>query len=448
MPTDRGTMYLLPPSLEDWLPEDHLARFIVEMVNQLDLGSITNQYRSGGSLAYHPSTLLSLLLYGYATGVYSSRKIEQATYDSIAFRYLAGNTHPDHDTLATFRRRFLGEICELFTQTLLLAREMNLLKMGLVALDGTKMPANASRHHALSYGHAVKQEARLEAEVEELLKLAEQADQSALPAEASLPEELKRRQDRLARIKEAKVEIEARARTRFETEQAAHEAALAKRGKQEKQTGKKAKGRKPKPPESGPKSTDQVNLTDEESRIMPVSGGGFEQAYNAQAVVEAESMLVLTADVTQAPTDRRQLLPALQRLEELEPWLGSPEHLLADAGYFSEANVQAVEAAGITPLIAAGRECHHPHWRERFQEPSAGPLEDTPLRRMLHRMQTQAGRALYAKRKHTVEPVFGIIKHVMRFRQFLLRGLSNVLGEWNLVCLAWNLRRMAVLRVG
>lgn len=445
-PIDRGTGYLLPPNLEDWLPEDHLARFVADVVEHLDLRELTSQYRGGGALAYHPALLLGLLIYGYATGVHSSRKIEQATYDSIAFRYLAANAHPDHDTLASFRQRFLPQISGLFTQMLVLAREMKLLKLGRIALDGTKLHANASRHKALSHGHAVKLEAQLKAEVAELLRLAEQADRHDRAQGADLPAELARREERLARIAEAKVEIEARARQRFEKEQAAYEEDQARRQEKTKRTGKKPGGRPPQPPSPGPKPKDQVNLTDGESRIMPTSGGGFDQAYNAQATVAEGSLLVVTTDVTQSPVDVEQLATALRQLQDLEPLLERPEELLADAGYFSARNVERVVAAGITPLIAVGRQKHHEHWSERFQEPS-GPPEDTPVGRMRHRLKTLAGRAAYAKRKHIVEPVFGLIKRVMGFRQFSLRGLSKVQGEWNLVCLAWNLRRLATLKM-
>jgi len=445
-PIDRGTGYLLPPSLEDWLPEDHLARFVADVVEQLDLRELTSQYRGGGALAYHPALLLGLLIYGYATGVHSSRKIEQATYDSIAFRYLAANTHPDHDTLANFRQRFLPQISGLFTQVLVLAREMKLLKLGRIALDGTKLHANASRHKALSHGHAVKLEAQLKAEVAELMRLAEQADRHERAQGADLPAELARREERLARIAAAKAEIEARAQQRFEKEQAAFEEDQARRQEKTKRTGKKPGGRPPQPPSPGPKPKDQVNLTDGESRIMPTSGGGFDQAYNAQATVAEGSLLVVTTDVTQSPVDVEQLATALRQLQDLEPLLERPEELLADAGYFSARNVEAVEAAGITPLIAVGRQKHHEDWRERFMEPT-GPPEDTPVGRLRHRLKTLAGRAAYAKRKHIVEPVFGLIKRVMGFRQFSLRGISKVQGEWNLVCLAWNLRRLATLRM-
>lgn len=444
-PTDRGTLFLLPPSLDEWLPDDHLARFVEEVVEGLDLSVITSQYRSGGSLAYHPATLLCLLIYGYATGVHSSRKIEQATYDSIAFRYLAGNAHPDHDTLAHFRRRFLPAIKGLFLQVLQVAREMKLLKLGLVALDGTKMHANASRHKALSHGYATRLEAQLRAEVDELLRLAEAADQKERQQGADLPAELKRRQDRLEKIAAAKITIEERNRERLAQEQAEHEKLVARREAKRARTGKSPGGRDPKPPEEGPRPTDQVNLTDPDSRIMPASGGGFEQAYNAQATVAEGSMLVITSHVSQAPNDMKQLVSVLEQLEALEPLLGRPDTLAADAGYCSASNVEAVEAAGITPLIATGRNRHHPHWSERFETPEE-TMEDTPIGRLKHRLRTLAGRAQYAKRKHIVEPVFGIIKRVMGFRQFSLRGLDRVEGEWDLVCLAWNVRRLAVLR--
>ena len=213
--TDRSTIYLLPPSVQDWLPEDHLARFVVDIVAQLDLRCITGQYGGRGSKAYHPRMLLALLFYGYATGVFSSRKIEQATYDSVAFRFIAANNHPDHDTIATFRKRFLGELKPLFVQILVIAKEMGLLTLGKVSLDGTKVKANASKHHALSWGHACKIEKQLQAEVAELMRLAEKADAADIPEEMNIPEELTRRQDRLAAIANAKEKIKQRAEERY-----------------------------------------------------------------------------------------------------------------------------------------------------------------------------------------------------------------------------------------
>lgn len=444
-PIDRKTAYLLPPSVEEWLPEDHLARFIVEAVEGLDLRRMEKAYRGSGSAAYHPALLLSLLVYGYATGVFSSRRIERATYDSVAFRFIAAGSHPDHDTLATFRRRFLDELADVFLQVLELAHEMKLLKLGTVSLDGTKVHANASRHSALSHGHIEKIEAQLKAEVQELLALAEQADQADVPDGVNLPAEIKRREDRLSAMAEAKAKIEARAKARFAKEQAEYEAKLARREAKAKETGKKPGGKPPKPPTAGPKSQDQLNLTDEDSRIMPVTGGGFEQAYNAQAVA-AGNLLVVATGVTQAPNDKEQVEPMLAQLAALPKDLGQVKQLAADTGFCSGKNVDACEQAGIEPLIAMGRDEHHAHWRERFTEPDPLPADATPMERMAHRLKTKAGRAAYALRKQTVEPVFGIIKSVLGFRQFLLRGLDKVTGEWRLVCLAWNLKRLAALR--
>src|SRR6516162_4883701 len=289
---DRATGFLLPPSLDEWLPERHLARFVVEVIDGLDLSAMVKSYRGSGSASYHPALLLGLLIYGYATGVFSSRKLERATYDSVAFRFIAGNEHPDHDTIAAFRRRFLKDIEGLFIEVLKLAREMGLLKMGTVALDGTKIHANASRHSALSYEHAGKIEAQLKAEVAELLAKAEAADQADAPDGMSIPEELARREVRLAKLAAARAKIEARAKERFEREQAEHRAKLAERAAKAAATAKKPSGKPPQPPVEGPLPTDQINLTDEESRIMPVAGGGFEQCYNAQAVVAEGSLLV------------------------------------------------------------------------------------------------------------------------------------------------------------
>lgn len=443
---DRDTPYLLPPSVQDWLPPGHLARYVVEVVEALDLREFEQDYGGRGNAAYHPAILLSLLIYGYATGCYSSRKIERATYDSVAFRYIACDQHPDHDTLARFRQRFKAQFEAVFVQVLEVARENQLSRFGSVSLDGTKMHANASRHSALSWGHAEAIEAKLKEEVQQLLALAEQVDGANLPDGLSIPAELARREQRLAAIAAAKTKIEARAAERHAREQADYEAKLAARAAKAAATGKAPRGKAPSPPQPGPRPTDQINLTDEDSRIMPVAGGGFEQCYNAQAMVDTETMLVLVPAVTQAPNDKQQVVPMLERLQALPEGLNQPEQLSADAGYCSADNVDACEQAGIEPLIALGRERHHPPVTERFTEPAALPADATPVQRMGQRLKTRAGRAAYALRKQTVEPVFGIIKSVMGFRQFLTRGLDNVQNEWTLVCLAWNLKRMAVLR--
>ena len=447
---DRETGFLLPPSVDEWLPQKHLARFVVEVIDGLDLRAMSGSYRGSGSASYHPRMLLGILVYGYATGVFSSRKLERATYDSVAFRFIAANDHPDHDTIAAFRRRFLKEIEALFVQVLLLAREMGVLKMGVlkmgtVALDGTKIHANASRHSALSYEHAGKIEEQLQAEVADLMAQAEAADTANVPDGMSIPDELARREERLRKIAEARAKIEARARERYARELAEHEAKLAARAAKTAATGKKPGGKPPQPPTEGPVPSDQINLTDEESRIMPVAGGGFEQCYNAQAAVAAGSMLVVAVDVVQAPNDKQQIEPMLDKIESLPTELGEAETLLADTGYFSAANVEACEKAGIEPLIAMGRQPHHPPLAERFEQAPPAPENPTPVEAMAHRLQTPKGRALYALRKQTPEPVFGIIKAALGFRQFSLRGLDKVRGEWSLVTMAWNMKRMFAL---
>jgi len=444
-PTDRLTGYLMPPSVDEWLPQRHLARFVVEVVEGLDLRAMSKAYRGSGSASYHPAPLLSMLIYGYATGVFSSRKLERATYDSVAFRFIAANDHPDHDTIATFRRRFLKEIEGQFVEVLKLAREMGVLKMGTVALDGTKIHANASRHSALSYEHAGKTEAQLKAEVAELLAKAEAADQADVPDGMSIPEELARREARLEQLAVARAKIEARAKERLARDEAEYAAKLAAREAKAEATGGKPRGKPPEPPVEGPLPTDQINLTDEESRIMPVAGGGFEQCYNGQAVVAAGSLLVVAAEVVQAANDKQQLQPMLNKLAVLPGALGNVETLLADNGYFSAANVTACAVAGIDPLIAMGRQPHYPSLAERFEDTPPPPENPTPVEAMAYRLKTPEGRKLYALRKHVPEPVFGIIKSVLGFRQFLLRGLDRVQGEWSLVTMAWNMKRLFVL---
>jgi transposase/IS5 family transposase len=446
LPIDRDSAYLFPRSVQDWLPETHLARYIANVIESLELSGIERAYAGRGSDAYHPASLMSLFTYGYATGVFSSRKIEMATYDSVAFRYLACNRHPDHDTLATFRRRFGEAFQALFVQVLQIAQANQLSQFGTVSLDGTKLHANASRHSALSYEHAGKLETQLKQEVQELLALADAADQSELSEGLSVPAEIARREDQLAAIAAAKAKIEARAQERYTREKAEFDAKLKVREAKAAKTGKKPSGRPPAPPSATPRAEDQVNLTDDQSRIMKVSGGGFEQCYNAQAMVDTETMLVVVSAVTQAANDKQQVEPMLKKLGALPEGLNAPTTLLADTGYFSADNVDTCLKAEIEPLIATGREGHHPHWKERFTEPAPIAENASAVDTMKHTQKTQAGKKRYALRKQTVEPVFGIIKSVMKFRQFMLRGLINVGNEWTLVCMAWNLKRMAVLR--
>ena len=442
---DRDTPYLLPPSVQDYLPEDHLARFVVEMVDQLDMSTLLGVYAGKGKTPYHPAMLVALLFYGYATGTFSSRKLEKATYDSIAYRYLCANTHSDHDTIASFRKRFLKKLEAFFVELLLIGQAMGLVKLGTVSLDGTKIKANASKHKALSWAHANKLEAQLQAEVDALLCLAEEADKSVLPDEMNLPEELKRREERLARIAEAKTEIQARAQARFEREQAEYEEKMARRKVQEECTGKKPGGRPPKAPSAEPRAKDQVSLTDEDSRIMP-SNEGFNQCYNAQAGVDANTHLIVEQHISQQPNDKQEVAPTLERLQQLPDELGEIDALLADTGYFSEANVNRCEAESVTPYIPEGRQGHNEPLHERLAADPPEPEQPSAIEAMAHRLKTRVGKAIYAQRKSTVETVFGIIKQVQGFRQFLLRGFDAVAGEWSLVCIGWNLKRLHALK--
>lgn len=443
IPVNRNQQYLLPPSVDEWLPDNHLARFIVEVIDQLDLSRLVGRYQGRGSAALHPSVLLGLLVYGYATGVFSSRKIERATYDSVAFRFLSAETHPDHDTLANFRKTFLVELEDLFVQVLSLAQAMKLVKLGQISLDGTKIKANASRHKALSHGHIEKLEAQLREEVQALLQRAAEADGAEDVDGIALPEELARRQDRQKALAEAKAKIVERVAERDARAKQDYAQKVARREAQ-RQAGKKPRGKEPKPPETGPKAGDQINLTDEESRILP-SHDGFLQGYNSQAAVDGETMLIVAATVSQQTNDKQQVEPMLAEIEKLPEALGKPKALLADTGYFSKDNVHACRDNRIEPLIAMGRDSHHVPLAERLAPDAPEPDSADPVEKMAWYLKTKEGKARYAKRKSTVEPVFGIIKQVLGFRQFSLRGLEAVSGEWKLVALAFNLKRMHVL---
>lgn len=439
----RQQQYLLPPSVDEWLPDNHLARFIVEVIEQLDLSRLVGRYRGRGSAAHHPAVLLALLVYGYAVGTFSSRKIERATYDSVAFRFLSADTHPDHDTLANFRKTFLVELEDLFVQVLSLAQAMKLVKLGNISLDGTKIKANASKHKALSHGHIEKLEAQLREEVQALLQKAAEADRADEQNGIDLPGELARREERLKALAEAKAKIVERVAERDARAKQDYEHKVARREAQ-RQAGKKPRGKEPKAPETGPKDGDQINLTDEESRILP-SQDGFIQGYNSQAAVDVETMLIVATTVSQHANDKQQVEPMLAEIEKLPEVVGQPEALLADSGYFSADNVKACDEQKIEPLIAMGRDSHHVPLAERLAPDAPEPETDDPVAKMAWKLKTKAGKARYAQRKSTVEPVFGIIKHVLGFRQFSLRGLDAVAGEWKLVTLAFNLKRMHVL---
>jgi transposase len=429
-------------SLRECLLPDHLARFVVDVIDQLDLSCIYVHYGARGGKAYAPEILLGLLFYGYATGVFSSRKIEKATYESIPFRYIAGGLHPDHDTIANFRKTFLPEIRELFVQTLLLAHTAGALKLGNISLDGSKIHADASKSKAVSYNRLLNLETQLRQEVEELLALSEQADQVELPEGLVIEDEIAFRKNRLANLAEAV--LEARAQERYEAEQAEYEAKMRAREEKARQTGRKPRGRTPQPPTPGPGDKDQYNFTDPESRIMKNSNNqGFDQHYNTQVALDQDSFLIVANTLSNHPNDYAEMEPTL---DAIPAELGTPNAVAMDNGYFSADNITTCETRGIDPYIATGREPHHRSWKAYFAELPAPPPEDASLTvKMAYKLQTEIGKAIYGLRKCTVEPVIGIIKEVLGFRQFSLRGLAAAAGEWCLVCLAFNLKRLHVL---
>ncbi len=428
-------------TLRDVLPPDHLARFIVDIVAQLDLSAIYQKYSALGAPPYEPEVLLGLLFYGYATGVFSSRKIEQATYEVIPFRYIGGDMHPDHDTIANFRKQNLVDLKELFVQILLIAQAMGQLQMGNVSLDGSKIQADASKSKAVSYQRLLAIEAYLQAEVEELFALAEAADGGQLPDEMHIADEIEWRKQRLARLAEAKKVLEARAQARYEAEKADYEAKVQARAAKAVK-----KGRPPTPPTAGPRDKDQYNFTDPESRLMKnANNSGFDQHYNVQVVVEHDSRLLVGNWLCDQPNDKQAALPTIDSVPSA---LGQVQTANLDSGYFSQANVAGLEARGIDPYIATGRTPHHEGWRAFFLDKPDPPLADATLtEQMAYKLRTEMGDALYRLRKSTVEPVIGIIKEVLGFRQFSLRGLLAAGGEWTLVCLAYNLKRMHTLHL-
>jgi Transposase and inactivated derivatives len=425
--------------LGDCLPPDHLACFVVDAVAQLDLSALYARYGSRGGEPYAPETLLGLVFYGYATGVFSSRKIERATYDSVPFRFIAGNFHPDHDTLASFRKTFLPQLKGLFVQILLLARLTGVLELGRISLDGTKIHADAAKSSAVSYQRLREIERQLQAEVEELFALGEQADQVHVPDGLVIDDEIALRQARLARLAEAKAVLEARASERDAVEQAEYAAKVRERDDKAEQTGRKPRGRPPEPPTPGPREADQYNFTDPDSRIMK-SSRGFDQDYNAQVAVDQGSLLIVGEFLSNHPNDQREAVPTV---ESIPPELGRPEAAALDNGYFSAANIAYLASCGIEPYIATGRDAHHVSWQERFAAaPLPPPMDASPKVTMAYKLKTLIGQAIYAARKSTVEPVIGIIKEVLGFRQFSLRGEESAAGEWCLVCMAFNLKRL------
>lgn len=433
-------------SFEGWLNENSLARFIVEIVNQLDISNIEEQYNKSGSPGYPPKMMIALIFYSYASGIFSSRKIEKATYELIPAIFITQGLHPDHSAISHFRKRFLKNLEDIFVQILLIASEMGILKLGSVSLDGTKIKANASKHKALSYEYACKLEDKLQQEIFFLMAKANESDNSE-NNDINIPEELQRRKDRLKNIITAKKTIEKRRKVRYEQEKKNYDAKLKERALKETAKGRKLGGKKPASPDEKPKTSDQVNLTDEESRIMPVSGGGFQQAYNAQAAVDMNTMLILENHVSQSSNDKKELQTIINKIAALPNQLGAVDRVAADNGYKSESNTVFAAEAGVELYVPAGRQKHNNKLDELLSQDPVEPINLTPSEAASHRMLTKAGKAFYALRKTTIEPTFGIIKEIMGFRRFSLRGLDLVKGEWTLVSIAYNLKKLCALNL-
>jgi len=441
---DHDTPMLLPPDLRDWVAPDHMVHFIMDAVCALDLSRARINQRGTGNAQYPPSMMLGLLIYCYATGTFASRRIETLTHENVAVRFLCANTHPDHDSICKFRRENKDLLSDAFHQVLELAARARVLQVGniTVAIDGTKILANASKHSAVSYDHAVEQMQLAMDQISELLAKAEAADSTPLQDGLTIPEEIKRREDRIAKLGEAKHAMEERAKERLLEERAEYEEKIAARKAKEASTGQKTRGKAPEPPKEGPRNKDQYNFTDPESRIMK-DGGSFEQCYNAQAAVEVTTMIIVGQHVCDAPNDKQQLVPTLA---VVSPVINHVDNTLVDSGYYSEAAVLAVEADGNDTTVYAAMK-RQSHGRSVAQlearaDPPRPPADASVAEQMIYRLETSAGKELYSLRKETVEPVFGIIKQAIGFRRFMLRGLEKAGLEWTLVTTSYNLKRL------
>jgi transposase len=434
LPYDPDQDFLLPPSISEWLPENHLAYFVMDVIDRLDLEKFYARYEGDGrrNQPYDPAMLIKVLVYGYGTGVFSSRKMARKLYEDVAFRMLGAGNFPSHRTICDFRLRHLPELKELFVQVVGVAKELGLVKLGTLALDGTKVKANASKHKAMSYGRIKEQEQRLKQEIEALLERArtidaqEDARYGAEQTDQDLPAELQRREERLAKIEAAKQRLEAR-QAEADRERGRHP--------DDQQRPSSGVGRSFKRPFGETKEQAQDNFTDPQSRIMKLSGS-FEQCYNAQAAVDGASQIIVADGLTNNAVDHGQLLPMIEAVKNNLGQL--PDRVLADSGYQSEHGLAELEKIGVQAIVALGREGKNHGAIDAKRYPARA--------RMAERLATPEGKAHYRRRKVIPEPVFGWIKHVMGFRQFSLRGLTRVTGEWSLVCLALNVRRMWALQ--
>ena len=433
---------LLPPDMRDWLPENHLVHFVLEVVQPMDPCEFKVNSRGTGSRQYPPSMMLALLVYCYATGRFSSRMIEAASYDDVAVRYICAGEHPDHDTICAFRRVNRKAFEKFFVHVLEVAVHSGVLKkVGTVSVDGTKLKANASKHSAMSHGRAQQILEELEKEVALLTEKAEQADaQSQAQCQTQLPDEIARRDKRAASIRKAVEVIEAREREKCRREQQRRDA-LARERQERRERGERVGGHEPQPVEDKVDPKAQYNFTDPESRIMKTRGG-FDQCYNGQAAVETQSMLVVANSLSNRPNDHGQLVSMVDKASDNG---FTSERVLADSGYYSEEEVGQLESKGIDARVAVGRQAHSRSLDVIFgeeQQSEVAPEGETAKERMRRKVGSKEGRKLYGLRKQTVELVFGIIKGGMRFRQCLMRGLENVSSEWNLVCGCYNVKRL------
>jgi len=439
---DRGQQLLLPPDLREWVPQDDLAHFVIEAVERVGLGVFKVNWQGTGKAQYHPRLMLALLIYCYANGIFSSRRIERATHRDVAVRFVAADQHPDHDTIATFRRENAAAIATAFAEVLLLAREVGLLKLGMVSIDGSKIDANASKIRSVRYDRAKALRAQLDQDIAELMARAEAADVEDAPDPQVLPKEIARRQALREKLDAACARLEAEATERAEQERPAYE------DKQRKHAARNGAGRPPKEPDDTPPPGAQSNLTDPDSALMRKSKRHeYRQAYNAQAVVDADgSQLVLGAEVSSNACDA----PSFQAIiEALCEEVGRPGTVLGDAGYAQEEAVTALQAREIEVLVAVSRPEGERRYDFRPPKQNAKPPPEIKAewrKQMQARMQSEEAKAKYKRRKCTVEPVFGIIKNVLGFTRFHLRGLDNVKAEWLLVTLAYNCKRLVNLK--
>jgi len=448
---DHDQLLLLPPSLNEWVPKDDLVHFVIEAVADIPLANFRSNDRGTGSDQYHPHMMLSLLIYCYSCGIFSSRRIERATWRDLCVRYLTADQHPDHDTISKFRRENAKAIEQTFLYVLKLARELKLLKVGTISVDGTKIDANASKDKNVRYDRAVELEAQLQADIEALMTQAEQADNSDVGDGRELPAEITRRETLRDKMRNARKALEDRAKAAADKERAEFDRKVAERNARK----GSAKGCHIKPPQEEPKEDSQQNLTDGDSRLMRKSKrSSYQQAYNAQSAVDADgTQLVLGAYVSQCASDRNELFNAVRSVCKAE--VGKPIRVLADNGYASGVEVKQVEAEGIDVLVSVHAEQKQnrrlydfrPACAIKEKESKETPMAAPWIMAMAAKLEDPENRRAYAKRKQTVEPVFGIIKHCMKFRQFLLRGIEGVNLEWKLVTLAYNFRRVHAMKM-